>query len=95
MGFLGADPAALEEAACGLNHSAATMVNGQQAITRQLGGGYWQGPEAEAFRSRWNGHFCPALARGSRSLQKMAKDLQRKLESNEMRVKDSRLTHQA
>jgi Proteins of 100 residues with WXG len=77
MGFLGADPAALEEAAQGFSKSAETILNGQQSLTRQLASGYWQGPEAEAFRSRWHSHFCPSLARSSRSLQNMAKDLQR------------------
>ena len=77
MARLGADPEELERLAHRLHDAAGRLTSLGTGVGARLRRSPWHGPDAEAFRSRWQHHLAPALRDGAAGCRRAARDLHR------------------
>jgi uncharacterized protein YukE len=70
--MLGADPEELDRLAVTFDRSAQTLERLRQQIAATVAASYWQGQEADRFRSEWSGRLGPTIASAAAMLQASA-----------------------
>lgn len=77
MTVLGADPDQLEELATSLDRTASQMENASNAIDSSLRSIWWEGHEADRFRSSWGRSDRPALVSVAGDLREASRQARR------------------
>ncbi|MET4096062.1 hypothetical protein [Arthrobacter sp. UYCu712] len=73
MAIWGADIAQLKNLGTKLQAGSSEIDKQKSTLTKVLESTDWKGPDADKFRSEWNGQHATALARVSQALQEAGK----------------------
>lgn len=71
-GFYGADIEQMQQLEASLNQQAEVIQNVITTIRGKVEGTNWQGPDADTFRSEWNGTYTQSLNRVVQELKQTA-----------------------
>ena len=77
MAQLGADVEQLDSLSKKFDAEAQMIAQATQQISAQVNSTWWKGPDADKFRSEWNGQHVAALAKVSQALQEAGKQASR------------------
>jgi hypothetical protein len=77
MAIWGADIAQLKTLGTKLQAGSSEIDKQKSLLTKVLEGTDWKGPDADKFRSEWNGQHVAALAKVSQALQEAGKQASR------------------
>lgn len=73
MAIWGADIAQLKTLGTKLQAGSSEIDKQKSLLTKVLAGTEWRGPDADKFRSEWNGQHVAALAKVSQALQEASR----------------------
>lgn len=60
-----------------MGRTASDIEKQKSMLTKILQGTDWKGPDADKFRSEWNGQHAAALAKGAQALEEAGKQASR------------------
>ncbi|MEC5182004.1 hypothetical protein [Arthrobacter sp. CG_A4] len=83
MAIRGADIAQLKTLGTKLQAGSSEIDKQKSLLTKVLGGTDWKGPDADKFRSEWNGQHTASLAKVSQALQEAGKQASRNASEQE------------
>ena len=77
MAIWGADIAQLKNLGTKLQAGSSEIEKQKSMLTKILQGTDWKGPDADKFRSEWNGQHAAALAKVAQALEEAGKQASR------------------
>ena len=77
MAIWGADIAQLKNLGTKLQAGSSEIEKQKSMLTKILQGTDWKGPDADKFRSEWNGQHATALAKVAQALEEAGKQASR------------------